>query len=292
MRYEDRLPEEGINISERNPLKEFLRLSVWAIVAVVALGFLLSYAGGSLSGLVPFKYELSLAEKIDSTAKSNGWASPFEKTIVQPELQEYLQEVANEVTTAMGIDETMPITVHYSDDGLVNAYATIGGHVYFFKGLLRLLPHENALAMLMAHEFAHVTHRHPAKGIGGGLALVMGGAMLGLSSENYLFNFSNNLTSTRFSRKMETQADAAAVAAVNSMYGHVAGAGALFETFMQQKAQQQKLESTVASFESFLSTHPLDLERIERIQTLATENAWRTDGELTPLPVEYESWLK
>jgi len=263
-----------------------------AVVAIVALGLMLNFAGGSLSGMVPFKYELSLAEKIDSTAKSNGWESPFENTIVQPELQAYLQEVADDVTAAMGIDETMPITVHYSDDSVVNAYATIGGHVYFFKGLLRLLPHENALAMLMAHEFAHVTHRHPAKGIGGGLALVVGSAMLGMSSENHLFNFSNNLTATRFSRKMETQADTAAVAAVNSLYGHVGGAAALFETFMQERAQQNTVESTVASFESFLSTHPLDLERIERIESLAKENAWQTEGDLTPLPVEYESWLK
>jgi len=144
----------------------------------------------------------------------------------------------------------------------------------------------------MAHEVAHVTHRHPAKGIGGGLALVVGSAMLGMSSENHLFNFSNNLTSTRFSRKMETQADAAAIAAINSLYGHVGGAGALFETFMQEKAQQNTVESTVTSFESFLSTHPLDLERIERIESLADENAWQKEGDLTPLPVEYESWLR
>jgi len=124
MKYEDRLPPEGTNVSEKSPLREFVRLSLMAVVAVIALGLLLNYAGGSLSGMVPFKYELSLAEKIDSTAKSNGWESPFEKTIVQPELQAYLQEVADEVTAAMGIDETMPITVHYSDDSVVNAYAT------------------------------------------------------------------------------------------------------------------------------------------------------------------------
>ena len=284
MRYQDRLPPDGINTPNRHPLRDFLKLSVLAVLAIVVFGFLLNTAGGTLGGFIPFKYELWLAEQIDAAAENSGQASPFEKTVSNPELQQYLQSVADQVAEAMEIEDSMPITLHYSDDILVNAYATIGGHVYFFKGLLSLLPHENALAMLMAHEFSHVTLRHTAKGIGGGLTLALGSSMMGISTENQLFGFATTLTSSRFSRKMETEADKSALHAVNAMYGHINGADALFKLFMQQRG-------TGGQFEKFLSTHPLDEQRIERVLQLATDNGWQINGEVTSLPVNYKQWL-
>jgi len=284
MRYQDRVPPEDINTPDQHPLRDFLKLSALALLAVAVVGFLLNTAGGTLGGFMPFKYELWLVEQIESAAEKSGQSSPFETTVSNPELQEYLQAVADRVAHAMEIEESMPITLHYSDDDLVNAYATIGGHVYLFKGLLVLLPHENALAMLMAHEFSHISHRHTAKGLGGGLALAVGSSLLGLSTENRLFGFATNLTASRFSRTMESDADASALRAVNAMYGHTNGAGALFELFMQQREGGGK-------FEKFLATHPLDEQRIEAIVKRSTVNGWQTHGETTPLPPNYEKWL-
>lgn len=287
MQYEDRIPPDGINTPNRHPLRDFFKLSLMALIAVVAFGFLLNTAGGTLGGFVPFKYELWLADKIDDAAEQSGQPSPFETTVSNPALQDYLQSVADQVAEAMDIEESMPITLHYSDDNLVNAYATIGGHVYFFKGLLSLLPHENALSMLMAHEFSHVTLRHTAKGLGGGLTLALGSSLMGLSTENHLFGFATALTSTRFSRKMETEADRSALHAVNTMYGHVDGADALFNLFMQQRG-----ENGSTQFEKFLSTHPLDEQRISRVYRLADENGWLTRGAITALPDDYQRWLE
>ena len=284
MQYQDRLPPEGINTPNRHPLRDFLKLSVLALLAIITFGFLLNTAGGTLGGFIPFKYELWLAEQIEAAAESSGQASPFESTVSNPELQQYLQTVADRVTEAMDIEESIPITLHYSDDDLVNAYATIGGNVYFFKGLLSLLPHENALAMLMAHEFSHVTLRHTAKGLGSGLTLALGSSMMGISTENQLFGFATKLTSSRFSRKMESDADKSALHAVNAMYGHTNGADTLFRLFMQQRGAG-------GQFEKFLSTHPLDEQRIERILRLAKDNDWQTGGEVTSLPPNYKQWL-
>lgn len=287
MRYEDRTPDNEVNTPGRHPLREFLRLSVMAVVAVVVLSFLFSAAGGKLGGLLPFKAELWVAERIHAAAQQAGQESPFEQKVINPELQDYLQSVADRVAVALNIEKPVQVTVHYSDEDVVNAFATIGGHVYFFKGLLRLLPHENALAMLVAHEYSHVTLRHPAKGLGGGLALSIGTSLIGLTSENSLFSLGSRLTSTGFSRNMETQADRSALAAVNTMYGHVNGAAALFELFMQQRS-----DSAGAQFEKFVSTHPLDQERIEQIGEVALEKAWLTAGDLTPLPAGYSDWLQ
>ena len=55
--------------------------------------------------------------------------------------------------------------MHYDDDADVNAFATLGGHIVVYPGLLEAVPDENALAMVLAHEIAHVRHRHPIVGL-------------------------------------------------------------------------------------------------------------------------------
>jgi len=286
MRYEDRLPPEDINTPNRNPLREFFKLSAMALLAIIAFGYLLNIAGGTLGGFIPFKFELWLAERIDKASVSAGTPSPFEQKINNAEFQSYLQTIADKVTDAMELDESIPITIHHSEDGVVNAFATIGGHVYFFNGLLNLLPHENALTMLMAHEISHVSLRHTAKGLGSGIATVVGTSLMGLPPENRFFGLASTFTSTSFSRRMETDADTSALHAVNRIYGHVDGADELFHLFMAQRTGKRNAEK----FEQFISTHPLDQNRIDNIADLAKENDWVIEGEVTPLPDNYQSW--
>lgn len=72
MEYQNRQPPEGINTPGRHPFKEFLRLSVFAIIALVSIGLLLNYAGGQLGGIVPFKAERWVANKIDAAIVEAG----------------------------------------------------------------------------------------------------------------------------------------------------------------------------------------------------------------------------
>ena len=53
--------------------------------------------------------------------------------------------------------------MHYDPGGTFNAYATAGGQLVFYRGLLEAMPHENALATVVAHEIAHVAHRDPRR---------------------------------------------------------------------------------------------------------------------------------
>ena len=86
---------------------------------------------------------------------------------------------------------------------------------------------------------------------------------------------------------MERSADRAALAAVVGLYGHVAGADELFRV-LQSKRETADSEDWYASF---TSTHPLSEERIDSINTLAQNNGWQTTGEVTPLPIEFSSWM-
>lgn len=293
MEYQNRLPPEGINTPGRHPLKEFFRLAFFAIVALVCLGLLLNYAGGQIGGLLPFKAERWLANKIHTGMIEAGQDSPFQSDAVDTPLLEYLQALSNNVQNALGIEQPMSITLHYSQQDTVNAYATIGGHVYLFKGLLKQLPHENSLAMLMAHEYSHVQLRHTARGVGSGLAVALTTAVTtavlpgDTSFDSAFFNLTSQLTSMHFSRDMESDADLNGLMAIEKLYGHVDGADDLFELFMRQR-----VEPTTDSWEGFFSTHPLDQDRIDALAETANENGFATEGRLTPLPENFDDWLR
>lgn len=294
MRYENRTPPEGINTSSHSPLREFVRLSLSALVVLVAVGVLLNFTGGLLGGLLPFKAETWITQRVDRLMQEADQPSPFDNAVSDSEgrseelLQQYLQALADRVVVALELPDPVSITLHYSDEDVFNAYATLGGHVYLFKGLLKFLPNENALSMLMAHEFAHVEQRHPARSIGGGLTLAVGSSVLlgAAAFENRFFSLASALASTRFSRAMETEADEVALAAVNAMYGHVNGANDLFELFVvvREGGGQEILDS-------FFSTHPLDNQRIEKLDEQAVANNWITEGAITPLPADFQQWL-
>lgn len=296
MRYENRNPPEGINTSDHSPLREFLRLSLSALVVLIAVGIFLNFSGSLLGRLLPFKAELWITERVDRIMQQADQQSPFADPIGQgvdsksvDSLEQYLQSMKEKVVTALELPEPVVITLHYSDDDLFNAYATLGGHVYLFKGLLKHLPNENALAMLMAHEFSHVGQRHPASSIGGGISVAVGSSVLlgAAAFENRFFSIASSLASTRFSRSMETDADQAALAAVNSIYGHVNGADDLFELFIGIRDDDEQ-----GFLDSFFSTHPLDDNRIQGIEEQAATNGWLSSGAITPLPAQFLQWLK
>jgi len=316
MHYENRNPPEGINTSSHSPVREFLRLSLSALVVLLAVAIFLNFSGSLLGGLLPFKAELWITDRIDrvmvdadqhppfgdpigqgfegqgSEAQGSGSERSDEKSSIvesTDSLEQYLKLMADRVVAALELPEPVVIKLHYSDDDLFNAYATLGGHVYLFKGLLRYLPNENALAMLMAHEFSHVEQRHPARSIGGGLTVAVGSSLLlGTAAfENRFFSMASALASTRFSRSMETEADQFALAAVNSIYGHVNGANDLFELFVGIRDNEEQ-----DLLESFFSTHPLDDTRIEEIEKQAKANGWLTEGAITPLPQDFLQWLE
>jgi Zn-dependent protease with chaperone function len=288
MEYHNRLPKEGINTPGRHPLLEFLRLGAAAVIALILFGLLLNAAGGRLGGLIPYRVELWIADRIDTAFVESGVESPFASGSVDSELTRYLGRLGHRVERALEMEAPMGIRMHYSGEDVFNAFATVGGHVYLYKGLLSKLPHENALVMLMAHEFSHVQLRHTARGVGGGLAVAVGAALLpgGGGVESRLYSMASLVSTMNFSRGMETEADINALRAVQSIYGHVHGADDLFQLFMMQRGVDDN-----GRLEAFFSTHPLDTKRIESLRSEARDRGWDLTGELTPLPAEFSGWL-
>ncbi len=285
MRFENRLPPEGINVSKKNPFVDLVTLSA-AVFGAVAAFCVVAYVVASIGAQwLPFSVEKSVADVwlLDQPSLTeiavNGDGDETGRN-QSAEIEAELQSLADALAAQMALPEEVSVTVHYVDDDTVNALATLGGHIYMFRGLLERIPHENALAMVLAHEIAHVRHRDPIRHLGGALvvSLVIDGLLgtrAGLASA--LIGGTGDLVARGYSRDAEEAADEAALRALWRHYGHVGGAADLFDVFAGVP------DPTEHRAFAFLRTHPLRTDRIKAVREMAGDQTWSTDGPLTTL---------
>ena len=213
-------------------------------------------------------------------------------TLAHPQMTAYLNDLAARVSQHMDLPDGMQVSVHYNKQPVFNAFATVGGNLMFYKGLLEDMPDENTLAMVMAHEIAHVQHRDPVASLGGGVASTLALlALTGSTGSNMagsVLSSAGSITSMRFTRGMESSADESALSALHAMYGHLNGAQALFDMFSNARGAQG---GSANMLEGFLSTHPLDQERANQVRERAVAEGWTLQGGLTPLPEGFRGWL-
>lgn len=264
MSYENRDIPEGINVSNTHPLKEFawLLLAVAGIIIVAVL--VLSYMAESLVRYIPFETERAIAATLEEQLPTQNLNPKQQK------IEAYLQTLSNTLAEHQQLPDGMVITAHYIDDDTVNAFATLGGHIVIFAGLLQKVPHENALSTVLAHEIAHIKHRDPLVSIGRGLTVLLAlTSIAGISNNGYagqFFEQTGLLTSLSFSRQQESAADEEAFHTLQSYYGHLKGAADLFEVLKQEASGDEH------RMFSFFRSHPLTDDRIQAmrhfIQTL------------------------
>ena len=144
------------------------------------------------------------------------------------------------------------------DDATVNAFAVPGGYLYFYTGLIKTLDNEAEFAGVMAHEMAHVARRHTTaqltKKYGIDLMLSL---LLGQNSNQWVTiaaQLAEGLVDLKFSRNDEFEADRYAV---NYTYPTAWDARGVADFF--RKMESQSVTPV------FLSTHPSDKDRIEKV---------------------------
>jgi len=153
------------------------------------------------------------------------------------------------------------------NDTTINAFAVPGGYLYFYTGLIKALDNESEFTGVMAHEMAHVARRHSTAQLtkAYGIELLLG-MLLGNSNNQWVTiaaNMASGLASLQFSRTDEFEADKYSVIYNNETEWDARGVA---EFFRKMDAQP--------FFPVFLSTHPADKDRIERVN-----NEWKALGE-------------
>ncbi len=274
MSYENPQIPDGINVGRESPLLEFLRLAAGLALLLAALSVLLYFAGGWLARQLPFKYEARLA----GATTMDAWLDTDTGDVKGARVRDELQRLADQLAAKMALPEGMTPQLHYSLRDEPNAFAGLGGHIAVTRGLYRLMPSENALAMVLAHELAHLRARDPIAAVGGGSSLLLVTALL-TGNATPLGGAVAGLVQRGYSRRAEAQADDTAVAALRLRYGHAGGAAAVFEALRDAHAAQG------GQLPGWLSTHPLDEARIARLREAAAD--WDVQRQpLRPLPVQ------
>lgn len=272
MGYENRLPPEGINVGKTNVLAEMLWLLVGFALSVALLVGFLYVAGGLLASYIPFSWEAKLA----------GRFSGYNASLYNDPRSQLLQKLADNLAKGTTLPDGMVFHVRYVDDAEVNAYATVGGIVTLHRGLIEQLHSENAIAMVLAHEMAHVIHRDPAQAAGGriivALAMHVLAGVVGLDGLDRMADITGSLALLTFSREDEREADSLGVQLVGHYYKHAGGVTEVFEQLAAYEARRG------LSVPEFMNSHPETAGRSESLRAEAEKLGLPLQGVLTPVP--------
>jgi beta-barrel assembly-enhancing protease len=213
--------------------------------------------------------DIALGNQVAAEIASDPAKFPVLSRAQYPAAYEHLDRIMNTIlaTKLVAYDTVFPWTTYIiKDDNMVNAFATPGGHLYFYTGLIKELENEAQLAGVMAHEMAHCSRRHSTDqltryyGLSLLVAIVLGEnpSML----KQLAADIASGLAALAFSRKMEYEADDYAVKYLSSTDYHPLG---LADFFIKMEGLPQP--------PTFLSTHPSPEDRIDKIN-----QAWVANG--------------
>ena len=277
-----RIPE-GINTSAEHPLKEFFLLLVGVTATIIFVVIVLSVFAKVLAPHIPFEWETTLSPAVmEYVGQPTIESDAPEREFALRKLSRSLLNSSLEINPEDDSEEsTVPpeaFRFHLMEAGTPNAFATLGGHIIITDALLAEVVSENGLAMVIAHEIAHIQLRHPIEAAGRGIVIqLLLSAVLGSSGSGtpggILFSTST-FTVLGFNRDMETTADERALLILRQHYGHVAGADEFF-------AAMEK-DNTVEKWLEFSQTHPNTERRLVLIRKAMAQDA--AHSILTPLP--------
>jgi beta-barrel assembly-enhancing protease len=193
------------------------------------------------------------------------------KYLEDPAVVEYVRNVSTRILQVANRDrQGVKWKVNVIDDPkTVNAFATPGGYLYVYTGLLLAAENEAELAGVMAHEAGHVVGRHSARALMlqyGEQAILE--AALGKNPgavAQIAAGLAGNGVGLAHSRGNETEADE-----YGARYTAAVGYDPRGLVSFFQKLQQK--EGKVPAVMKWLSTHPTSAERVKYLTGFILRN--------------------
>ena len=239
--------------------------SVRVLVLSCAVAVAACATPGIAKALVSDDQEAQLGAQVKQELDKQGT-----KYIQDPEIVNYVKGVAQKIFVSADKDRPgVKWQVFVIDDPKqVNAFATPGGYLYVYTGLLMAADNEAQLAGVWGHESGHVVARHSAQQMVNemGMQTVIEVA-LG-QNPNQLAQLASTLAAKgallAYSREDETQADE-----YGARYSAQAGYDphGIIQFFEKLKA----MEGNQPAFAKYLSDHPATEDRITHLQQYIKE---------------------
>ena len=173
------------------------------------------------------------------------------------------------------IDTPYNFRVTVIDIPVANAIAAPGGQVVVFRGLFDLADSPDAVAGVLAHEFAHVIRRHPTQSVllAQGLAILPDLLTGNMAGGDVIAGVGSMVIGASYSRGVEAEADTVAVEILGAAAISTAGLAAVFDRLT---AEEANAVGEFAPLLELISSHPRSASRAEavaRVQKAATRPA-------------------
>ena len=197
------------------------------------------------------------------------------KVLEDKELNDYIQKLGNEIARKSHRPD-LKWTFTIIDSPIFNAFATPGGYVYMYRGMLNYFNSEAELVGVLGHEIGHITARHAVRGMSTAqitnlLLGVIQANVPGSQLTSNAFNLLNIAINRGYGRGYELEADqlGAEYLLINN-YDPTAMAG-----FLKIMQQSDELERVIAESENrepnvgyhgIFSTHPDSAKRIKALK--------------------------
>ena len=197
-----------------------------------------------------------------------------------PAAGEYLQSLGRRIASVSG-DRTQRFNFFVIASSEINAFALPGGYIGINAGLINATSNESELASVVAHEIAHVTQRHIARGMeqasrfgavtaAAMLAAVIAGISSGstdLAQAGIAVGQSAMIQNQiNFTRAHEHEADRVGIANMAAAGFDPHAMASMFES-MERLARL----SGAGSYPEFLRTHPVSSARTSEARSRAAD---------------------
>lgn len=221
----------------------------------------------SIINLFSVDDDIEFGQQMEAEIAANPQEFPVLDPAAYPEAYQHINRIRDSIlnTGLLAYGDRFAWSVKIIDnDTMVNAFATPGGYLYFYTGIIKFLDNEAQFAGVMAHEMAHSDLRHStnqitkAYGIQMMISIALGQAQSQLAE--IVASYAYGLGSLAFSRNHEYQADEYSVKYLYQTSYDARGVAYFFEKMDGAPHPPQ-----------FLSTHPSPENRVEKINEIWTE---------------------
>lgn len=226
-----------------------------------------------ITGLTPTN-DVELGRSVVQQIESDPAQFPILSEADYPEAYAYIRTMTRNILQSDDVEfkdifQYEEVKIIHNDD-VLNAFATPGGFIYVYTGLIKFLDRADDLAGVMGHEIAHASLRHSKEQLQQQLGLqFLITIALGDGSAADAAALASNLLTLQFSRNDETEADEYSVIYLQATDYACNGAATFFE----------KIEADGGNgVPAFLSTHPDPGSRVENINAKATELGCSTEA--------------
>lgn len=251
-------------------MSKIFNITIYTLISGMLLFTLSSCDKNNNLLLFSVNNDIELGKQVQAQIAGDPAQFPILNESQYPEAYAYINAMTNVILNSGEVaykDEFAWEVKIIHDDQVLNAFATPGGYIYVYTGLIKFLEQADDLAGVMGHEIAHADLRHSSRnlqkqhGVGILLSVIIGKEVSVL--EEIAGQVAGTVAGLSFSRDFESEADAESVEYLGQTDYACNGAFSFFQKLLDN--------NQTGDTPAFLSTHPDPEDRVADINTKASE---------------------